>query len=74
MSVEVVPRGEVESLVALPPPSDCSSGICTLSRGLDAPPPTRRLLDRDGGVKVVSGIDDIDPFLLLGADTCVLAR
>lgn len=43
-----------------------------MRRGRAGPPPTRRLLDRDGGVNVVSGIADMDPFLLMFA--AVLAR
>lgn len=63
-SVEV-PRGDADSAVALPP-SEGSSGIWTLSRGLagTAPPPIRKLFDRDGGVNVVSGIGAIWPSLL----------
>lgn len=67
-SVVAVPRGELDSAVALPP-SDGSSGICTFSRGREAPPPTRRLFDREGGVNVVSGIDDIE--LLRFAWACI---
>jgi hypothetical protein len=62
MSVDVVPRGEVEPLVVLPP-SD-SSGICTFNRGRAAPPACI-LLDRDGGVKTVPGIFPKEPFLLI---------
>lgn len=52
-------RGEpADSAVALPL-SDCSSGICTFRRGRAAPP-TRRLFEREGGVKVVSGTADVD--------------
>lgn len=49
--------GELESALALPLASDAPSGICTVSRGLEAPPmlPILALLDREGGVKVVSG-------------------
>lgn len=71
-SVAVVPRGEADSFVALPP-SD-SSGICTFSRGREMLPPTRRLLDRDGGVKVVSGMVPRDPFRLICGCTCVFMR
>lgn len=46
-SVVVVPRGDDESAVALPP-SD-SSGICSINRGRDMLP-RRELLDREGGV------------------------
>lgn len=49
-------RGDVVDSCVLLPASDASSGICTLSLGLGAPP-TRRLLDREGGVKVVSGTE-----------------
>jgi hypothetical protein len=68
VSVEV-PRGEAEPAVALPA-SEGSSGICTFRRGLAAPPAgpppalRRKLLEREGGVTVVSGIDDMEPFLL----------
>jgi hypothetical protein len=54
-SVEL--RGELDSAVALPG-SDGSSGICTVRRGRAAP--IFRLLERDGGVKVVSGIEETD--------------
>lgn len=57
------PRGDPDSAVALPP-SEGSSGIWTFSRGLAAPPPTRRLFDREGGVNVVSGMEAIGPSLL----------
>lgn len=63
MSVAVVPRGEADAFVALPP-SD-SSGIRTFNCGRDMLPPTRRLLDREGGVKTVSGIVPRDPFRLI---------
>lgn len=63
-------RGDADSAVALP--ASDSSGICTLRRGRETLP-TRRLLDRDGGVKV-SGIDDSDPFLLICGCPCVFAR
>jgi hypothetical protein len=59
-------RGEFDSAVrALPPPSDPPSGICTVKRGPrgrapPGPPAALVLFDRDGGVKVVSGIDDKD--------------
>lgn len=53
--VSAVFRGEVVDSAVLLPASDCSSGICTLSFGR-GPPPTRRLLDREGGVNVVSGM------------------
>ena len=49
-------RGEA-SPVALPPFSELSSGICTLRRGLGGMVPDFRLLDREGGVNVVSGIE-----------------
>jgi hypothetical protein len=52
-----VPRGDPDSAVALPP-SEGSSGICTLSRGR-AGPPTRKLFVRKGGVNVVSGIEAV---------------
>lgn len=71
-SVAVVPRGDADSAVALPP-SD-SSGICTFNRGREMLPPTRRLLDREGGVKTVSGIDDSDPFLFICDWPCVPER
>lgn len=58
-----VPRGDPDSAVALPP-SEGSSGIWTLSRGLAAPP-IRRLFDREGGVNVVSGMEAITPSLFL---------
>lgn len=64
--------GEADSAVALAP-SEASSGISTRSRGRDAPPPPiRRLFCRDGGVKVVSGTDDIES-LGLGI-VCVLSE
>jgi hypothetical protein len=63
--VAVVPRGEADSAVALPPSE--SSGICTFNRGRATLPPTRRLLDREGGVKTVSGIEESELFLF----TCV---
>jgi hypothetical protein len=73
VAVAVVPRGEPDSFVALPP-SD-SSGICTFNRGREILPPTRRLLDREGGVKVVSGMVPNDPFLLIcGCCSWVLRR
>ncbi len=64
-------RGDPDSAVPLPA-SDGSSGICTFRRGRAMPGtalalPTR-LLDRDGGVNVVSGMDTaIDPVLLSSA-------
>ena len=64
-------RGDPDSAVPLPA-SDGSSGICTFRRGRAMPDtalalPTR-LLDRDGGVNVVSGMDTaIDPVLLSSA-------
>lgn len=70
-SVVVVPRGDDESAVVLPP-SD-SSGIWTFNLGREMLP-TRRLLDREGGVKTVSGIDDNDPFLFIMECACELAR
>lgn len=63
LSVEVF-RGEEDPAVALPA-CEASSGICTLSRGLAAPPGVTRLLVRDGGVKVLSGIDTTESRLLL---------
>jgi hypothetical protein len=69
-SVEV-PRGDEESAVALPP-SEGSSGIWTLRRGR-APPATLKLLERDGGVNVVSGMVGIEPFLTL-LSVCELER
>lgn len=63
-SVEL--RGEFDSAVALPP-SEGSSGISTLKRGR-APPPSFMLLVRDGGVNVVSGIDDTEMLRLLFRD------
>lgn len=68
----VVPRGDPDSFVALPP-SD-SSGICTVNRGREMLPPTRRLLDREGGVKTVSGMVPNDPFLLICGCGCALRR
>ena len=56
------------------PPSEGSSGIWTFKRGRETPPPTRRVLDRDGGVKVVSGIEDMDPLRLMVGWAWVLAR
>jgi hypothetical protein len=65
------------------PASEPSSGIWTLSRGL-APPPTLRLLDRDGGVNVVSGMEgtelrdlarlDVFERCGIGGDVLPLAR
>lgn len=71
LAVAVVPRGEPESLVALP--ASDSSGICTFKRGREMLP-TRRLLDREGGVKVVSGMVPKDPFRLTCDCICVLIR
>ena len=65
LSVEVL-RGEEDPAVALPA-SEASSGICTLSRGLAAPPGVCRLLVREGGVKVLSGIETIESCLLFCA-------
>lgn len=71
--VVIVPRGDVDSAVALPP-SD-SSGICTFNRGpREMLPTTRKLLDREGGVKTVSGMDDNDPLLVIGGCPCMLVR
>lgn len=55
-------RGELDSAVSLPPASEAPAGICTVRRGPRgrAPPTTWRLFDLDGGVRVVSGIDDMD--------------
>lgn len=54
--------GDVPSAVGVPA-SEPPSGICTVSRGprgrAPPAPPTLTLLDRDGGVKVVSGIDGV---------------
>lgn len=66
MLASAVVRGEFDSPVALPPASDPPSGIWTLRRGPRglAPPaalPTLTLPDCDGGVRVVSGIDDKEP-------------
>lgn len=58
MSVAV--RGDVPVLAPLLPASDCSSGICTVRRGREPPPPTFKLFEREGGVKVVSGIVGIE--------------
>ena len=72
-------RGELESAVrALPPASEPPSGICTVKRGPlgrapPGPPPTLTLLDREGGVNVVSGIDDNETVRDLSS-ACVLAR
>jgi hypothetical protein len=71
VAVVVVPRGE-DASVALPP-SD-SSGIRTFNCGRGRPPPTRRLLDREGGVKVVSGMVPSDPFRLICGCICVFRR
>lgn len=60
-AVSVTVRGEVAVSTpavsaALLPVSDCSSGMVTLRRGRDAPPVFDcMLLDREGGVNVVSG-------------------
>ena len=54
LSVDVL-RGEEEPAVALPA-SEASSGICTFSRGLAAPPGVCRLLARDGGLNDLSGL------------------
>jgi hypothetical protein len=70
LSVEVL-RGEEDPAVALPA-SEASSGICTFSRGLAAPPGVTRLLVRDGGVKVLSGIETIESCLLFAA--CAFER
>jgi hypothetical protein len=72
ISVAVVPRGEADSFVALP--ASDSSGICTFSRGREMLPLARKLLDRDGGVKVVSGMVPKDPFRLIWGCICVLMR
>lgn len=71
LSVDVL-RGEEEFAVALPA-SEASSGICTFSRGLAAPPGVCRLLAREGGVKVLSGIDTIESCLLVKG-CCALER
>jgi hypothetical protein len=63
VAVVIVPCGEADPFVALPP-SD-SSGIRTFNCGREMLPPTRRLLDRDGGVKTVSGMVPSDPFRLI---------
>jgi hypothetical protein len=63
VAVVMVPCGEADPFVALPP-SD-SSGIRTFNCGREMLPPTRRLLDRDGGVKTVSGMVPSDPFRLI---------
>ena len=55
------PLGDADSAVALPPPSEDSFGIWTFNCGLDPPPPVRRLLEREGGVNVVSGTVGIGP-------------
>lgn len=49
-SVVVVTRGELAEPAALPLSE--SSGICTLSRGRNGPPPTRRCGGREGGGSV----------------------
>ena len=58
-------RGEVVSAVGVPPVSEPPSGICTVRRGPlgRAPPaaPILTLFDREGGVKVVSGIVGMEP-------------
>jgi len=72
MSVAVVPRGEADSLVALPP-SD-SSGIRTFNCGREMLPLMRRLLDREGGVKTVSGMVPNDPFRLICGCNWVFTR
>lgn len=58
-AVSAVVRGEAFDPAVLLPASDCSSGICTFKRGL-APPPDFRLFEREGGLKVVSGLDDVE--------------
>lgn len=59
-------RGDIDSAVGVPPASEPSFGICTVSRGplgrAPPAPPTLALLDREGGVKVVSGIVGMGPF------------
>lgn len=65
-----VPRGEAEGTVALPPFSELSSGICTLSRGRGGILPDFRLSDLGGGVNVVSGIETRG----IGLGICELAR
>lgn len=50
--------GTSEAAVAVPPPSDGSSGISSRRLGRDAPPP---VLDRDGGGNL-SGMDDTETF------------
>lgn len=62
---------------ALLPVSDCSSGIVTFNRGLDPPPALDcMLLERDGGVKVVSGMTDTElrPFGPFVMPPCVFDR
>lgn len=60
-AVSVTVRGDVDVSApavsaALLPVSDCSSGMVTLRRGREAPPVFDcMLLERDGGVNVVSG-------------------
>lgn len=60
-------RGEMECAVPLPA-SDTSSGIWTRKRGRVSPP-TRRLLDLEGGANVVSGIDTRDDCRVLSDKT-----
>jgi hypothetical protein len=70
VAVVIVPCGEADPFVALPP-SD-SSGIRTFNCGREMLPPTRKLLDRDGGVKTVSGMVPSDPFRLICGCNCAL--
>lgn len=70
LSVEVL-RGDEDPAVALPA-CEPSSGICTLSRGLAAPPGVTRLLVREDGVKLLSGIDTTESCLLFA--TCAVGR
>ena len=58
-AASVVVRGEALDPAVLLPASDCSSGICTFKRGL-APPPDFRLLEREGGLNVVSGLEEVE--------------
>ena len=62
-------RGDDEDPTVALPASEASSGICTFSRGLAAPPGVTRLFVRDGGVKVLSGIEMTVLCLLFAAST-----
>lgn len=63
LGTSVLLRGEFESWPAGLPFSESPSGICTFRRGRAPallPPGVLRLLDREGGVKVVSGMVDME--------------